>query len=226
MTFSIIAFDTQSGRTGVAITTSSIAVGSRCPWVRAGVGAVATQNITDPTLGVKILNLIETGNSASQAIQKIVQSQNNISYRQLTAVDGHGGVGHYTGSYILGTNAVAMGESCVAAGNLLANQSVPQVMIDSYCNSSNEKHLALRLLEALQAGINAGGEEGDVHSAALLVASQYSWPEVDLRVDWADEEPVKQLHELWLDYQPQSNDYLLRAISPELAPAYGVPGDL
>lgn len=226
MTFSIVAFDSGSGNVGIAITTSSIAVGSRCPWVRAGVGAVATQNITDPNLGVMVLDCMEAGDSASAAINKVVESQKNIEYRQLTAVDIHGGTGHFTGTEILGTNSVAVADSCVAAGNLLANEAVPQAMIQSFLERDKSVHLAENLVNALQAGINAGGEEGSVHSAAVLVASRHSWPEVDLRVDWDDEAPVSRLLSLALAYEPQREDYLLRALSPGDAPSYGVPGDL
>ena len=226
MTFSIVAFDSDSGNVGIAITTSSIAVGSRCPWVREGVGAVATQNITDPNLGAMVLDHMEAGNSASTAIEKVVKSQRNIEYRQLTAVDVHGGVGHFTGEEILGTNAVAVGDSCVAAGNLLARDSVPQAMVKYFEERDQSVHLAESLVNALQAGIDAGGEEGTVHSAAVLVASRHAWPEVDLRVDWDEEAPVSRLLSLVLAYEPQREDYLLRALSPGDAPSYGVPGDL
>jgi uncharacterized Ntn-hydrolase superfamily protein len=86
-------------------------------------------------------------------------------------------------------------------------------------------HLAERLLCSLEAGVAAGGEEGPTHSAALLVAGENAWPLVDLRVDWSDD-PVGDLRNLWVLYQPQMNDYLDRALNPAVAPAYGVPGDL
>ncbi len=225
MTFSIAAVDSETGHVGVAITTSSIAVGSRCPWVRAGVGAVATQNVTDPNLGPLILDNIESGDDAERAISKIVDSKSYIEYRQLTAVDLNGGVSYFTGRRILGTHAVAVGQHCVAAGNLLANRKVPQAIVDSFQNRNRTNHLAESLLNALQAGLDAGGEEGSVHSAAVLVASDQDWPDVNLRVDWEDEEPVARLFSLWRDYEPQRADYVLRAVSPVDAPSYGVPGD-
>ena len=225
MTFSITAFDSESGRVGIAITTSSIAVGSRCPWVRAGVGAVATQNVTDPSLGDAILDLIESGKTAKEALSDIVNCKQNMKYRQLAVVDTNGGVAHFTGEYILGTNAVAVGEHCVAAGNLLASAKVPEAMVCSFTSRARNLHLAKSLLLALKAGLDAGGEEGTVHSAALLVAEKHSWPEVDLRVDWDESDPLGQLNSLWTAYSPQSKDYLLRAVSPDDAPSYGVPGD-
>ena len=226
MTFSIVAFDRESGAVGVAITTSSIAVGSRCPWVRSGVGAVATQNITDPTLGKTVLDLIEAGADSNSAVETAIKQSSNVNYRQLTAVDTNGRVAHFTGEHILGNNAVAVGDDCVAAGNLLANESVPQAMVTAYGKRKSGRNLAEYLIDSLIAGIEAGGEEGPVHSAAVLVACQHSWPEVDLRVDWDDDDPVSKLNDLWVAYRPQREDYLLRAVSPAAAPSYGVPGDL
>ena len=225
MTFSIVAFDRESGAVGVAITTSSIAVGSRCPWVRSGVGAVATQNITDPTLGNTVLDLIEAGADSNSAVETAIKQSSNVNYRQLTAVDTNGRVAHFTGEHILGNNAVAVGDDCVAAGNLLANESVPQAMVTAYGNRKSGRNLAEYLIDSLIAGIEAGGEEGPVHSAAVLVACKHPWPEVDLRVDW-DDDPVSKLNDLWVAYRPQREDYLLRAVSPAAAPSYGVPGDL
>ena len=94
-------------------------------------------------------------------------------------------------------------------------------------NFSNnpDLHLAERLLLAIQAGVDAGGEEGPVHSAGLKVAFDHSWPLVDLRVDWAEEKPVSQLMSLWKSYESQSDDYNARAVNPTEAPSYGVPGD-
>lgn len=226
MTFSIVAFDRESGAVGVAITTSSIAVGSRCPWVRAGVGAVATQNITDPNLGNAILDLIESGDDSQTALDTTVNLNANINYRQLTVVDTSGRVAHFTGEHILGTNAVVTGEDCIAAGNLLANKSVPRAMVSTFRDRKSGQNLAESLIVSLFAGVDAGGEEGTVHSAAVLVACRHQWPEVDLRVDWDDADPVGRLYDLWLAYRPQREDYLLRAVTPNAAPSYGVPGDL
>ena len=225
MTFSITAYDQASGAVGVAITTSSIAVGSRCPWVRAGVGAVATQNITDPTLGPKILDSMETGLDAQRALDRIVSSADFINYRQLTAVDVQGNAAHYTGKHILGCHAAASGPGCVAAGNLLANETIPSAMVQSFLGRQPNRHLAETLLDALRAGLDAGGEMGTVHSGALLVATEYEWPEVNLRVDWHDSDPVGELSRLWEAYEPECDDYVVRAVQPDAAPSFGVPGD-
>jgi uncharacterized Ntn-hydrolase superfamily protein len=224
MTFSIVGHCARTGMAGVAITTSSIAVGSRCPHVRAGAGAVTTQNVTDPSIGPEVLALMADGMAAPQAVARVMEGRAHAEYRQVAAVDLSGRVAHVTGSEILGTYAVASGAGCVAAGNLLATTGVPAAMIASF-KAGGTTHLAERLLAALEAGIAAGGEEGPTHSAALLVAHEQSWPLVDLRVDWTEDCPGRALRALWRDYEPQMNDYSLRALNPAAAPSYGVPGD-
>lgn len=224
MTFSIAARCTRTGMFGVAITTSSISVGSRCPHVRAGVGAVASQNVTDPYLATLVLDRLEAGNDAVTAINKVADNRENIAYRQLTAIDRNGQTAHFTGTNILGANAVHQDTDCIAAGNLLSNTLVAKACTDGFAASTGA-HLAERLLQALESGLAAGGEEGPVHSAALLVCDKMPFPLVDLRVDWDDENPVAQLRNLWTGYEPQMLDYLSRAINPSAAPKYGVAGD-
>ncbi|XXK28731.1 DUF1028 domain-containing protein [Arenicellales bacterium nBUS_45] len=223
MTFSIVGVCERTSMAGVAITTSSISVGSRCPWVRAGAGAVATQNITDPSIGNQLLDLMEKGSSAPDSLAEVMDNRAFSEYRQVTAVDLQGNIAERTGSEILGTHAVSHGDFCVAAGNLLSTTAVPVAMTDAFSTYS-DLHLAERLLRSLEAGVSSGGEEGPTHSAALLVSSEQPWPLVDLRVDWSDD-PIIALRELWVRYEPQMNDYLNRALNPEVAPSYGVPGD-
>ena len=225
MTFSISGFCQKTDMVGVAITTSSICVASRCPWVRARVGAAVTQNVTDPSLGNLMLDYLEQGLNAQQSIDKVVKDRQFINYRQLALMDSKGNSAGYTGSETLGTNAISQGGGCIAAGNLLNSVEVIQAMVDSFSNNVN-LHLAERLLAALQAGLDAGGEEGPVHSAGLKVSHQHPWPLVDLRVDWADDGPVSELVKLWRAYEPKMKDYNSRAIDPSQAPSYGVPGDL
>ena len=224
MTFSIVGRCSRTGMFGVAITTSSICVAARCPWARAGVGAVATQNVTDPSLGPAILDRLAAGDDASGALAAVIEGRAHIEHRQLTVVDVEGRTAHYTGAKILGTNAVMEGRDCVAAGNLLSTRDVPKAMVQTF-EAGPEVHLAERLLEALEGGLAVGGEEGPVKSAGLLVVHEHSWPLVDLRVDWDDGNPIAALRRLWRAYEPQMDDYIVRAVDPDSAPAYGVPGD-
>ena len=224
MTFSVAGRCPETGMLGVAITTSSIAVASRCPWARTGVGAVATQNITDPSLGRKGLDLLQGGLGAPEALAKLMREAPFADYRQLTMIDAAGRTAVWSGSKTLGTYATAEGRDCVAAGNLLRSTDIPGVIVKGF-EQSTGGHLADRLLDALEAGLNAGGEMGPVHSAGLLVVDKTEWPLVDLRIDWDDENPLPPLRKLWQAFQPQAQDYITRALDPRSAPAYGVPGD-
>ncbi len=224
MTFSIVGRCEQTGMFGVAITTSSICVGARCPHARAGVGAVASQNITDPALGPDLLDRLERGQTARQALDDLLQGLIHADFRQLLVIDTHGNTACHTGRNILGIHAQSAGNSCFSAGNLLANEGIPGAMTECFAEWT-DSHLAERLLRSLQAGLDAGGETGDVHSAALLVVDTQPFPLMDLRVDWDDKDPVAAMWKLWRDYRPQMQDYLVRAVRPADAPSYGVPGD-
>lgn len=224
MTFSIVGRCAETGQLGIAISSSSIAVGARCPWVRGGVGAVATQNITLPALGPEILDLLEAGESAAAALDKALTRHGYSQYRQVAVIDQHGATALFTGSEALGVHNALAGEQCVAAGNLLASPQVIAAMVQAFAAASGEL-LADRLLAAMQAAMAAGGEAGPVHSAALSVVSDLLWPIVDLRVDLAEHDPIGELGKLWSAYRPQMNDYVTRALDPTQAPSYGVPGD-
>ena len=224
MTFSIAGRCARTGMFGVAITTSSISVGSRCPHVRAGVGAVATQNITDPHLGTLVLDAMGAGSDASHAIAAVTKGREFIDDRQLTAVDSKGNTAHFTGKNILGTNAISEDTDCVAAGNLLSSEAVAKGITSGF-KANPSAHLAERLLQGIEGGLAAGGEGGPVHSAAILVSGSHPFALVDLRVDWEEVGPIEKLRRLWEAYEPQMNDYLNRAINPTAAPSYGVVGD-
>ncbi len=225
MTFSIVGHCERTGMLGIAITTSSICVAARCPWARAGAGAVSTQNVTDPRLGPAVLDLMAQGTPAPEALERVMAGHGHAVHRQLAVVDAQGRTAHYSGAKTLGTHAVADGRGCVAAGNLLADPGVPGAMVENFAAGA-KLHLAERLLGALEAGIAAGGEMGPVNSAGLLVVHEQAWPLVDLRVDWDDAAPLEALRALWRAYEPQMDDYVTRALDPESAPSYGVPGDV
>lgn len=224
MTFSIIGRCRETGQFGIAISSSSIAVGARCPWVRAGVGAVATQNVTLPSLGPQVLDLLQDQQlEPAAALARALDADGWRQYRQLTVIDPQGRTAVFSGEEALGTHGAVAGEQCVGAGNLLAASHVIDVMVRAFEEAKGL--LADRLMTAMHAAMAAGGEAGPVHSAALKVAGDVAWPIVDLRVDWADEDPIGRLDGLWKAYRPQMHDYLARALDPTAAPRYGVPGD-
>ncbi len=224
MTFSIAARCRETGMFGMAVSSSSPAVAARCAFARADVGAVASQNITDPSLGPRCLDLMAAGASAAEAIDKITASTRNIGWRQLTAVDSAGGSASYSGENTLGCFASVNGPDAVCAGNLLANEDVPQAMIKAF--NQSQGHLGDRLLAVMVAGAAAGGEAGPVHSAGMLLVRDVSWPIASLRVDWDEQgAPIEALQKVWDVYKPQLEDYVKRALDPSLAPSYGVAGD-
>ena len=223
MTISIAARCERTGAFGVAISSSSPAVGSRCPNVRAGIGAVSSQNITDPRLGPALLDALESGLSAQAALDYVSSVATHPEFRQLTVVDATGAAAVFSGAKSLGINAEVTANNVAAAGNMLANDGVIQAMVDSFA-AHPEKELADRLISALEAGVAAGGEAGPVHSAAVLVATDVTWPSTNLRVDW-DENPIVKLREIYKVWAPQAQDYVTRALNPNSAPSYGVPGD-
>jgi uncharacterized Ntn-hydrolase superfamily protein len=208
---------------GVVVTSSSPAVAARCAHTRAGVGAVTTQNVTDPRLGPRLLEAMARGRSAWEAMTEVVADAEFAEFRQLTAVDANGGVASYSGERTLGTHGTAEGEGAVAAGNLLASLDVPAAMVSGFM-AREEDDLGDRLIYGLGMGLAAGGEEGLVHSAGLVLVDKVPWYVADLRVDWSDD-PIGDLARLWELWKPQMNDYLMRALNPTAAPSYGVPGD-
>ncbi|UVC10444.1 DUF1028 domain-containing protein [Rhizobium sp. TH2] len=223
MTFSIIGRCTETGMMGIAISSSSPAVAARCAHARAGVGVVATQNITDPSLGSKGLDLMAGGLPADAALSKLLDGYSNAPWRQIMLLDKNGLTAQHSGEHTLGINNLAHGKDCAAGGNLLANPAVPKSMVAAFEVSTG--HLGDRLLTAMRAALAAGGEAGPVHSAGMLMVREVSWPVADLRVDWAEDDPIGELETLWGIYKPQLNDYVTRALNPSGSPSYGVPGD-
>ena len=208
---------------GVAISSSSPAVAARCSYARAGVGAVASQNVTDPSLGPLTLDLMAQGLPAPEAIAQVQQRGRFIEYRQVLAVDGAGRTAIHSGPNSLGIFTQAQGPDVASGGNMLANAGVPQAIVDGFLASKG--HLGDRLIAAMRAGLAAGGEAGPVHSAGMMLVDKVSWPVADLRCDWTDDCPIEAIASLWGLYKPQLDAYVQRALDPRAAPSYGVPGD-
>ena len=224
MTFSLAGICERTGMVGIAVSSSSPAVAARCAHARAGVGAAASQNVTDPRLGPLLLDALEAGEPADRAVAHIAAATPHAAYRQLTAVDAAGRTGAWSGQRTLGRHAVAQRTGAVAAGNLLAALEVPEAMAEAFAAQA-DADLGDRLLAGMRAGLAAGGEEGPVRSAGMLICHREAWPVTDLRVDW-DDDPIGRLGEIWTLWQPQADDYVTRALDPSAAPSYGVPGDL
>ena len=225
MTFSVSGRCAETGMFGIAVSSSSPSVAARCAHARAGVGVVATQNITDPRLGPKGLDLMAGGLSAEAALERLVAEAPNIEYRQLTLLDAQGRSATYSGPRTLGTHATARGIDVVTAGNMLTSTAIPAKMVEAF-EAAKGSHLGDRLIAAMRAAVAAGGEEGPVHSMGMILVDKVSWNVADLRIDWTDGDPIEKCAALWQRWRGEMDAYVTRALNPSGAPSYGVPGDL
>ncbi|MCH7712406.1 MAG: DUF1028 domain-containing protein [Chloroflexi bacterium] len=219
-TFSITGRCSRTGMLGIAITTSDITVGSRCPYVKPSVGAISTQASTDPGLGPFALKLLELGYSATGVLQQLEASDPFIERRQLGLVDHNGNSAARTGAKNNPWAGHTTGRDHVAMGNGLVGEGVVQAMAAVFLEAP-QLDLEERLTRALEAGQQAGGEAQDStphHSAALLVYGSDTFSRVDLRVD-EHATPVAELRRLLDIFAPKIDYFALRASDPEAAQA-------
>ena len=215
MTITICAYDDQRKAFGVAITSSSLAVAGRCVKLDGELGAVSSQNYTNPLLKWHLLEELSIGASAAQAVSVAIKKDPNADYRQLFAVDSSGGVGAFTGKKNLPYANHAEADGVVAGGNLLVTSDIPEQMIKAFNRDSNQP-IEKRLLTALLRAKQAGGEKGTLVSAALFVCDGAKWPTTDLRIDNSQNplEDLAAILELWMH---EKQDYLDRALDPARA---------
>ena len=216
MTFSIAGRCARTGMLGAVVTTSSMAVGGRCAYAQANVGAVLTQHRTDPRLGPKMLERLRDGTAPTAILKDFEKTETGIGWRQLAIIDAKGQAAFYNGSNIYSVVKGLVGRDCVAVGNIIRNTDVVDAMVQSF-EANETQPLAERLMRAIEAGDAAGGELKQIKSAGLMVAHRESFPFVDLRVD-LDPRPLVQLRFLWELYQPTADEYVVRAVNPDSAP--------
>jgi uncharacterized Ntn-hydrolase superfamily protein len=216
MTFSIAGRCARTGMLGAVVTTSSMAVGSRCAWAEAHVGAVLTQHRTDPRLGPRILERLKSGAAPEAILNDLESTDPHLHWRQLAVIDAAGKAAFFNGARIQSISKGRIGRDCVAVGNILRNTAVVDAMISSF-EENEQQPLAERLMRAIEAGDSAGGELKQLKSAGLLVVHGESFPFVDLRVD-LNSRPLVELRFLWELYQPMADSYVVRAVDPDKAP--------
>ncbi len=186
-TYSIVARDAETGEMGVAVQSHWFSVGQLVPWAEAGVGAVATQSMVEPAYGPQGLALMAQGVSAASALAQLLEADAGSQMRQVAMVDAAGGAANFTGSRCIAEAGGRTGKGYAVQANLMANGTVPDAMAAAYEAASGP--LAERLLAALAAAEQAGGDIRGRQSAALLVvaaeASAKPWQDVrvDLRVE-------------------------------------------
>lgn len=185
MTFSIVARDPQTGALGVATATAGPVVGSLVPHGASGVGAIATQALTNPYLAYDGLDLLAGGSDAQKALDEALARDPSPELRQLIIVDGAGTTAAWTGASCQGVAAHLQGDGFAVAGNLIADELVLEAMASAYRKALGLEHLSDRLLAAMEAGAAAGGDSRGVGSAAIKVFHRERYPIVDLRIDWS-----------------------------------------
>ena len=199
-TYSIVAIDPATGEIGVAVQSRAFNVGMAVPWVEAGVGAIATQASTNESFGPRGLALLRSGLSAEETLQWLLDQDEGAESRQVGIVDAGGGRAQHTGSATNDWKGGIVGENFVCQGNILVGEEVVKKMAGAFTDTEGE--LAVRLLAALVAAEEAGGDSRGKQSAALLVGRpsdshpEYRTRYVDLRVD-DHPEPIEEILRLY-----------------------------
>lgn len=180
MTWSIVAHDPGTGGFAVAVATCAFAVGASCPYVRAGVGAVSTQSITNRYLGPAILDGMARGLGPAAAIAGALAGDEGRGLRQVHAVDRHGHAAAWTGGNCVEWCGDTQAPFLSVAGNMLAG---PAVVADTLAAMVAGSPLQDRLMAAMLAGEHAGGDRRGKQSAAMVLTTTEDFPDLDLRVD-------------------------------------------
>lgn len=194
-TFSIVAHDPEKQEWGVAVASKYLAVGAVVPWAKAGVGAVATQSYANVFYGSKGLELMAQGKSAAETIKLLTEEDKGKALRQVGIVDAKGEAANFSGDKCNPWAGAKSGKYYTCQGNLLAGENVVDAMAKAF--EETKGPLAWRLMAALEAGDQAGGDKRGKQSAAILVVRAAAGPTgsdryVDYRVD-DHEDPVPEL---------------------------------
>lgn len=207
MTFSIVARDPSNGWLGIGTASKALASGAIGPSIKLGVGAIASQAFGNPYLAIDGLRLLEDGLPAERVIERVIETDRGRDLRQIGIVDKEGRAAAYTGSRCIPWAGHVLGGGYVCLGNILADEDVVKAMVQAYEYSSGEP-LYERLMLALEAGQEAGGDRRGRQSAGMRVIAQEEYPYCDLRVDDHDD-PVQELRrivDLFHEKKQQSAD--------------------
>jgi uncharacterized Ntn-hydrolase superfamily protein len=196
MTWSIIARDVESGRTGIAVATCNFAVGARVPHLKTGIGAVCTQALTNPFFGPRGLALLTAGGTADDVVRMLVMADEGRDHRQVHVMDREGRFAATTGASCVDWCGHLQRATISVAGNMLAGPQVIEATADAY-EAAMDVPLPERLIRAMQAGEAAGGDKRGRQSAALLVHDDEDSAMLDIRVD-DHKDPLTELARLEL----------------------------
>jgi len=182
MTYSIVAHCPRTGMLGVAVATAVPAVGSTCPYVKSGVGAVSTQSWVNPYLAIDALRLMEQGSSGPEALDAVMAADNGRDLRQIGVIDASGRSAAWSGKSCTTWFGQIVEAHFAVQGNMLVSAPTIEEMANAF-RASEALDLAERLMLALEAGEAAGGDKRGRQSAALKVHHLEDYPLLDLRVD-------------------------------------------
>lgn len=223
MTFTAMARCLDTGKFGIITATRPPGVGGRVPHIAPNSGVVAIMAITDRRLGVTALNLLDIGYKAQGVIDALVSADPHYEYRQLGVIDADGNAAARTGAKNRDWSGHHIRENFIALGNVLVGEHVLDAIEEGYYRSPNAA-FEERLMQALEAGRDAGGEHGGQQSAAVLVYAERKYPYLDLRVDLHDE-PVGELRRIWDRYSTAVDYFWQRQFDPRVKPLQeAVPG--
>jgi uncharacterized Ntn-hydrolase superfamily protein len=217
-TFSIVALDKETNQIGVAVQSHWFAVGALCPWIEPGVGAIATQSMVEVSYGPKGLDHLRDGKTTQEALRKLLEKDDGRELRQVAMIDTNGNTSVHTGNRCIAEAGYISGKCYSVQANMMLNNSVWAAMAHAFENSKGK--LAFRLITALHAGQNAGGDVRGKQSAALLIAENVKdntpWMHMltNLRVD-DHTDPIFELQRLLdlecaYDLMNEGDDLLLK----------------
>ncbi len=219
MTFTCIARESETGALGIATATRSLAVGARVPHVTQR-GAVAIMAIADARLGALAQDLLANGCPAPAAVAALAAADPWPEYRQLGIIDAEGRAAARTGAENRDWAGHHVRDGLIALGNVLLGEHVLDAIERGFAGPTLEE----RLLAALEAGRDAGGQHGGQNSAALTVWGRHDFARVDLRVD-AHDEPVGELRRVFEVWKPATGYYTDRQLDPRQRPLHeALPG--
>jgi uncharacterized Ntn-hydrolase superfamily protein len=182
MTWSIIARDEATGQFGIAVATRFFAVGSRVPYIAAGIGGIATQALVNPYYGIDGVRLLREGRKPRDIVDTLIAADAGYQSRQLHIMDASGCIAAHTGSQCVDWCGHVEGKGFSIAGNMLAGAGVLDDTAKAYIGGETLP-FAQRLIAAMRSGEAAGGDKRGKQSAALLIYGDEEWSALDLRVD-------------------------------------------
>ena len=224
MTFTILGRDPETGNIGIGIATYSLAVGATCPFMLPDSSVLTSQAAANPNIGEEIITLVKKGYTPVQAMEQVVKRDPHPEYRQIALLTSKGGMSIHSGSQTRPFSGFSKGQDCIAIGNFLKSEQILVAMTEEFNGLHDGASLSDRLIAALYAGKNSGGQQGsdgkhlDERSACLMVHTPGEQFPVNTRVDYSSD-AITELKKTINAYQPMHKFYLARAANPvELPP--------